>query len=79
MNLFDDLKAKADANGDGKLTSADLEDLKQKYAEQLPKLDELKAKADTSGDGKVDLSDAKGAFENLGDTIGGLKDKLFGK
>lgn len=78
MSLLDDLQAKADSNGDGKVSSADLDDLKQKYAEQLGKLDELKAKADTSGDGKLDLADAKGAFENLGDTIGGLKDKLFG-
>lgn len=79
MNLLDDLKAKADANGDGKLTSADLEDLKKTYADQLPKLDELKAKADGNGDGKLDLADAKGAFANLGDSLSGLKDKLFGK
>lgn len=78
MNLFDDLKAKADANGDGKITAADLDGLKQEYQDQLAKLDGLKDKADTSGDGKVSFDDAKSAFGDLGDKLGGLKDKLFG-
>lgn len=79
MSLLDDLKSKADSNGDGKVTSADLEDLKQTYGDHVKTLDDLKTKADTNGDGKVDLNDAKGAFGNLGETLSDLKGTLFGK
>jgi hypothetical protein len=79
MSLLDDLKAKADLSGDGSVNAGDLQALKDKYPDQSSKLDELKARLDTSGDGKLGFEDISGAFGNLGDTIGGLKDKLFGK
>ncbi len=57
MALFDELKKRADANGDRKLTKADLGALNT--PENKQKIDELKKTADHNGDGKVDFSDAK--------------------
>lgn len=74
MAIFDDLKAKADANGDGKLSADDLNDLRDKLPTE--KFDQLKSLADQNDDGKISLEDVK-SF-NLGDTIGGLKDTLGG-
>ena len=49
MGLLDDLKAKADLNGDGKLSAEDLEQLKGTInGEQLDKLKQL---ADQNDDG----------------------------
>ncbi len=79
MSIFDDIKAKADANGDGKLTKDDLETLRDKLP--ADKLDSLKAKADANGDGKLDLADLAGLKEagsNLGNTAGGFLGKLKG-
>ncbi len=75
MSIFDDLKAKADANGDGKISKEDLESLRDKLPADT--LDGLKAKADANGDGKLDLADLKDLGGNLGDALGGLKDKLL--
>ncbi|MGB4966745.1 MAG: hypothetical protein WBO35_00935 [Candidatus Saccharimonadales bacterium] len=74
MSVVDDIKAKMDANGDGKLNNDDLEDMKQKGLDQ-DIVTQLKVRADQNGDGKVDLADLKAV--NL--DISGLKDKLFGK
>ncbi len=73
MSLIDDLKSRADQNGDGKITKEDLESLQDK----LPKdqLEKLKSVADQNGDGKVDMNDVKNL--DLGDIAGKLKDKLF--
>lgn len=73
MNLFDNLKAKADINGDGKITKADLDALKS--PENKQKIDDLKAKADQNKDGKLDLQDVKGA--NLGQLAKDVKDSFF--
>lgn len=75
MGLLEDLKAKADANGDGKLTQDDLQGLKDMYAENEHRITELQAKADANGDGKVDLSDAQGVFDGIVDNVKGM----FGK
>lgn len=78
MSIFDELKAKADANGDGKLSIDDLKSLQDKLP--ADKLDELKGKADANSDGKLDMSDLsglKGMGGKLGDTLGGLKDKFL--
>ena len=75
MSLFDDIKAKADTNGDGKITAADLEGLKDGVNNDT--LDQLKAKADSNGDGRLDLADLKDAGSDIGGTLGSLKDKLF--
>jgi Ca2+-binding EF-hand superfamily protein len=74
MSVVDDIKAKMDANGDGKLNKDDLEDMNQKGLDQ-DIVTQLKVRADQNGDGKVDLADLKAV--NL--DISGLKDKLFGK
>lgn len=81
MSVLDDIKAKMDANDDGKLNKDDLEDLKQKGLDQ-DIVTQLKVRADQNGDGKVDLADLKAVnldMSSLREDISGLKDKLFGK
>ena len=74
MSLLDDLKAKADVNGDGKLSIEDLEKLKDGVNND--QLDELKKVADQNGDGKLDLEDVKSFnFDSVKEKLGGL----FGK
>ncbi|PID31844.1 hypothetical protein CR970_03700 [Candidatus Saccharibacteria bacterium] len=72
MSMFDDLKAKADANGDGKISKEDLDSLR----DQLPgdQLDKLKNLADQNDDGKIDLNDIKSL--DVGDTLRNAKDQL---
>lgn len=74
MSLLDDLQAKADLNGDGKLSMDDLASAKDKLTpEQWDKLQEI---GDRNGDGKVDMADLK-EF-NLGDVVNDIKDSLGG-
>lgn len=74
MSLLDDLQAKADLNGDGKLSMDDLANAKDKLTpEQWEKLQEI---GDRNGDGKVDMADLK-EF-NLGDVVNDIKDSLGG-
>ena len=75
MSLLDDIKAKADLNGDGKIGLEDLESLKDgANNEQLDKLKEI---ADQNGDHKLDLEDVKSfdfgkAVEDAKNALGGL-------
>ena len=74
MSLLDDLQAKADLNGDGKLSMDDLASAKDKLTpEQWDKLQEI---GDRNGDGKVDMADLK-EF-NIGDVVNDIKDSLGG-
>ncbi len=74
MSLLDDLKAKADLNGDGKLGPEDLESLKDgANNEQIEKLKEF---ADQNGDGKVDMEDIKSV--DLGNIATTVKEHLGG-
>jgi Ca2+-binding EF-hand superfamily protein len=57
MALFDDLKKRADVNGDGKITKDDLTALNT--PENKSKIDELRKSADRNGDGKLNMSDVK--------------------
>ena len=75
MDFIKILQQKADANGDGKITKEDLEQVKDTLSKHNDTLQKLKDKADANGDGKVDLGEAK---KSLND-ISNLKDKLFGK
>jgi hypothetical protein len=75
MTFFDDIKAKADANGDGKLSGDDIAGLKEKYPDQANQISELQTKADGNGDGKLDFEDAKSM---AGDIFNTAKD-MFGK
>ena len=77
MGLIDDLKAKADANGGGKIDKADLEALQGGEGENNGMLDKLKAIADQNDDGKLSLDDVK-SFD-LGSSMQDAKDSLFGK
>ncbi len=74
MSLLDDIKAKVDANGDGKLSVDDLNQLK----DQLPadKFDELKRMADQNDDGKINAEDLKNF--DLGNVLSDAKDTLGG-
>ena len=74
MSLLDDIKAKADLNGDGKIGLEDLESLKDGTNNE--QLDKLKEFADRNGDGKVDLEDVKNF--DLGNLVQDAKDKLGG-
>ena len=74
MGLLDDLKAKADLNGDGKLSTEDLE--QQNGTINSEQLDKLKQLADQNDDGKLDLNDITGI--DLGSIAGDVKDKLGG-
>ena len=75
MNIFDELKQKADANDDGKITKDDLEALRGSGEGDDSLLDKLKEAADQNDDGKLNLDDVKSI--DVGDTISDLKDKLF--
>ncbi|MDZ7786062.1 MAG: hypothetical protein U5L95_02990 [Candidatus Saccharibacteria bacterium] len=74
MSLFSDIKAKADANGDGKVNKDDLEALRDDM--NGDKIDQLKSVADQNGDGKLTLDDVKNF--DLGDTFDEAKNSLFG-
>lgn len=69
MALFDELKKRADVNGDSKITKEDLDAVKS--PENKDKIEKLKTMADSNKDGKVDLSDAKGL--DLGQIANGVK------
>lgn len=71
MSIFDDLKAKADLNSDGKLSKEDIDSLKEKGLTQ-DVIGKLKGLADQNDDGKINLDDIK----NSGLTD--LQDKLTG-
>jgi Ca2+-binding EF-hand superfamily protein len=75
MSLIDELKKKADQNGDGRISKEDLDELKGGNDGDNIWLDKLKAQADQNGDGKIGLDD----FSGLHDSLGGLKDKFFKK
>ena len=75
MSSIDDIKAKADANGDGKLTFEDLEHLKESHPEANDQLSSLQTRTDANDDGKVDLSDARGMLGDVMNNLGGM----FGK
>lgn len=74
MSLLDDIKAKIDTNGDGKISADDLEALKGDGNEGV--IDKLKNSADQNADGKLSFDDIK-EFD-LGGVINDLKGKFFG-
>ena len=74
MSLIDDLKAKADRNGDGKLNAEDLESLKDGLNNE--QLDRLKQLADRNQDGKLSWDDVKNI--DFGELVSDAKDNLSG-
>ena len=74
MSLLDDLKAKADLNGDGKLDAADLESIKDGANNE--QIEKLKEAADQNDDGKLDLEDVKNI--DLGNLANNVKEHLGG-
>ena len=78
MSLLDEIKSKADANGDGKLSQEDIEGLQGSIPQD--KFDQLKSIADGNADGKIDISDVQnldwgGLLEEAKNTFG----NFFGK
>lgn len=74
MSLVDDLKAKADLNGDGKLGPEDLEGLKDGANNE--QIEKLKEAADQNGDNKIDIDDIKNV--DLGNLANSVKEHLGG-
>lgn len=72
MSLLDDIKAKADANGDGSLNLDDLNSLKDQFSPE--QFDQLKEKL-LGNDGKLSMDDVQ---NNLGDVFNNVKDSLGG-
>lgn len=75
MDIFNLIKEKIDANGDGKLDTGDLEGLQGMIPADM--FEQLKGKIDASGDGKIGLEDIQsldfgGMLGGLGDTLGGF-------
>lgn len=77
MSILDDIKAKADANGDGKINADDLESLRND--ENSSVIDKLKETA-LGSDGKFSMEDVQRNFEDLkknaGDAVDKAKDSL---
>lgn len=77
MSVLDDLQAKADLNGDGKLSVDDLTDMKDQFGPE--QWEKLVALGDQNGDGKVDVSDLKDfKFDNVVDDIKSNLGGMFG-
>lgn len=72
MSLLDDLKAKADANGDGKISLEDLEALRD--GSNNSAIDKIKEVAQNTS-GKIDFEEIKNL--NIGGVIDYLKKKFF--
>lgn len=69
MSIIDDIKARVDANGDGKISKEDLESL-QAEGENNQIIEKLKEFADQNGDGSISLDDIKSIdLGSVGDTI----------
>lgn len=87
QKLLTDAQAKADANGDSKLTADDIQALASQYGLDQSLVDGLKEKGDVNGDGTVNIEDLKeaasqfnlgGVAEQAQGVLGDLKNKLFG-
>lgn len=59
MGLLEDLQAKADLNGDGKLAPEDLTSLGEQYGLDTQTIEDLKSKVDPNGDGSLDVNEIK--------------------
>lgn len=76
MGFLDDLKSKADANGDGKITKDDLDALANDHGDLKDQVEKLKSLADQNEDGKLSIDDAKNI--DFGDLMNNAKDSLGG-
>ncbi|NCU38364.1 hypothetical protein EOL96_04895 [Candidatus Saccharibacteria bacterium] len=78
QKLLSDAHARADINGDGKLSPQDLDALRDTYGIDSSVVNDLRAKADANGDGKLDFEDLKSGLGDLGSFTDTLKDQIFG-
>ncbi len=73
MSLIEDIKAKADQSGDGKVSKDDLESMKDGNNDGI--IDKLKGMADQNEDGRLSFDDIKSI--DLGGTLKDIKGKIF--
>lgn len=59
MSLIDDIKAKMDKDGDGKLNKADLDTFNDNDGKNKSMIERLKAIADQNDDGRLSMDDIK--------------------
>lgn len=71
-------QARADANGDGKLTLDDVNELAQDHNLGPEFIESLKAHADANGDGKLSPEDVTSSMTDIGGKMSDLKNKFFG-
>lgn len=74
QQLLAEAQARADANGDGKLSLDDLKALADEHKLDNNFVDDLRSKVDMDADGKLELDDAKKALEDAGSRAGELFD-----
>lgn len=72
-------QARADANGDGKLTLDDVNELAQDHNLGPEFVSSLKAHADANGDGKLSPEDVVNSINDIGGKMSDLKSKFFGQ
>lgn len=70
-------QARADANGDGKLTLDDINELAQDYNLGPEFVQSLKAHAEANGDDKVAPEDVTTSINDIGGRMSDLKNKFF--
>ncbi len=78
QSVIAEAQARADANGDGKLSADDIQSLGNDNGIDQGIIDKLKEHADANGDGKIDPSDIGHALQNPGTLIDSLKDLFSG-
>ena len=89
QNLLAEAQARADANGDGKLSIDDVRSLADEHGVDSNMVEDIKSKIDHNSDGKLSIDDLKSAAEHAGttmqdasshiqDTMRDTKDRLFG-
>lgn len=72
-------QARADANGDGKLTLDDVNELAQDHNLGPEFVQSLKAHAEANGDGKLSPEDVTSSMTDIGGKMSDLKNKFFGQ
>ncbi len=78
QSVIAEAQARADANGDGKLSVEDIQSLANEHGLDAGLVDKLKQHADANGDGKLDPADIGDALKNPGSLIDSLKDMFSG-
>jgi uncharacterized protein (DUF2141 family) len=79
QSILAEAQARADANGDGKLSTHDIETMADDHGFSRDIIAKLKAHADANGDGSISPDDIGQALQNPGLFIDQLKETITGK